>query len=124
MKKYITIICLLSFIARAEVVQLPAPVPVCGQITAIEVSGVIYNPEDNSWIINATPEISYPQPRNGGGVQASISLFVRLNIVVQRAEIETALGIADVGNATVDQLNETVRLIAMGKALAALSPEE
>ena len=126
MKKYIAItalIALLAGFANAETIQLETPINVGGQITAIEVGGVMYNAEDNSWQIEAQPVVSYEQPENANGVYADILLMVRLSITVQRAEIEAALGIETIDDATVKQLNDTVRAIALSKALAALQPE-
>lgn len=122
MKKHIALIALIASFARAETIELETPIPVGGTITAMKVGGVTYNANDNSWSIDAEPQINIPQPINANGVQTELMLRVRLVITVQRAEIEAALGISDVGNATVDQLNDTVRGIALSKALAALNP--
>ena len=123
MKKYIALIALLAGIAKAETIQLETPINVGGTITAIEVGGVQYNAEDNSWSINASPVVNYTEPQNNNGVHASVLIAVNLHITVQRAEIEAALGIANIDDATVKQLNDTVRAIALSKALAALQPE-
>jgi hypothetical protein len=119
MKRYIAIIALLAGIANAETVQLETPINVGGTINAIEVGGVQYNAEDNSWSINASPVVNYTEPQNSNGVYTSVLIAVNLSITVQRA----ALGIATIDDATVKQLNDTVRAIAMSKALAALQPE-
>jgi hypothetical protein len=123
MKKYIAIIALLAGFANAEIIQLETPINVGGTISAIEVGGVQYNAEDNSWSINASPVVNYTEPQNNNGVHVSVLIAVNLHITVQRAEIETALGIANIDDATVKQLNDTVRAIALSKALAALQPE-
>ena len=123
MKRYIAIIALLAGFANAETIQLETPINVGGTISAIEVGGVQYNAEDNSWSINASPVVSYAEPQNNNGVRASVLIAVNLSITVQRAEIEAALGIANIDDATVKQLNDTVRAIALSKALAALQPE-
>jgi hypothetical protein len=123
MKKYIAIIALITGIANAETITLDTPIQVGGTISAIEVGGVQYNANDNSWSINASPVVSYPEPQESNGVYASVLISVNLSITVQRAEIEAALGIASIDDATVKQLNDTVRAIAMSKALAALQPE-
>lgn len=122
MKKYIALIALLVGIAHAETITLPTPLNVGGQITAIEVSDVVYRPEDNSWRIIARPVVTYPQPQQTEDLSVGVLISVQMAITVRRSEIESALGISDVGNATVDQLNSTVRSIAMSKALAALTP--
>ena len=121
MKKYIAIIALLAGIANAEIIQLETPINVGGTISATEVGGVEYNADDNSWSINASPVVSYAEPQNSNGVRASVLIAVNLHITVQRAEIEAALGIANIDDATVKQLNDTVRAIALSKALAALT---
>jgi len=123
MKRYIALIALLAGIANAETIQLETPINVGGTISAIEVGGVQYNADDNSWSINASPVVSYTEPQNNNGVHASVLIAVNLHITVQRAEIEAALGIANLDDATVKQLNDTVRAIALSKALAALQPE-
>lgn len=122
MKKYIALIALIASFSQAETIELETPIQVGGTITAIKVGSVQYDANDNSWFIFAEPVINHPQPIEANGVSANIMLTVRLGIKVQRAEIEAALGISDVGNATVDQLNDTVRGIALNKALAALNP--
>ena len=121
MKKYIAIIALLAGIANAETIQLETPINVGGTISAIEVGGVQYNADDNSWSINASPVVDYAEPQNNNGVHVSVLIAVNLHITVQRAEIEAALGIANIDDATVKQLNDTVRAIALSKALAALT---
>jgi len=123
MKKYIALIALLAGIANAETIQLETPINVGGTISAIEVGGVQYNAEDNSWSINASPVVDYAEPQNNNGVHTSVLIAVNLHITVQRAEIEAALGIANIDDATVKQLNDTVRAIALSKALDALQPE-
>ena len=123
MKRYIAIIALIAGIANAETIQLETPINVGGTISAIEVGGVQYNAEDNSWSINASPVVDYAEPQNNNGVHSSVLIAVNLHITVQRAEIEAALGIANIDDATVKQLNDTLRAIALSKALAALQPE-
>ena len=123
MKRYIALIALLAGFANAETIQLETPINVGGTISAIEVGGVQYNAEDNSWSINASPVVDYAEPQNNNGVHSSVFIAVNLHITVQRAEIEAALGIANIDDATVKQLNDTVRAIALSKALAALQPE-
>ena len=123
MKRYIAIIALLAGFANAETIQLETPINVGGTISAIQVGGVQYNAEDNSWSINASPIVSYAEPQNSNGVHSSVLIAVNLHITVQRAEIEAALGITNIDDATVKQLNDTVRAIALSKALAALQPE-
>lgn len=124
MKKYIAILALLAGIANAETITLDTPIVVGGTISSIEVGGVQYNADDNSWSINASPVVSYPEPQENNGVYASVLIAVNLSITVQRAEIEAALGIPSIDDATVKQLNDTVRAIALSKALAALQPAE
>ena len=124
MKKYIAILALLAGITNAETITLDTPIQVGGTISAIEVGGIQYNADDNSWSINASPVVSYSQPQENNGVYASVLIVVNLSITVQRAEIESALGIATIDDATVKQLNDTVRAIALSKALAALQPAE
>ena len=121
MKKYIALIALLAGFANAETIQLETPINVGGTISAIEVGGVQYNADDNSWSINASPVVNYTEPQNNNGVYTSVLIAVNLSITVQRAEIEAALGIANIDDATVKQLNDTVRAIALSKALAALT---
>ena len=121
MKKYIALIALIAGIANAETIQLETPINVGGTISAIEVGGVQYNADDNSWSINASPVVNYTEPQNSNGVYTSVLIAVNLSITVQRAEIEATLGIANIDDATVKQLNDTVRAIALSKALAALT---
>jgi|DEB0MinimDraft_10_1074344.scaffolds.fasta_scaffold08126_2 hypothetical protein len=123
MKKYIALIALIAGLANGETIQLETPINVGGTISAIEVGGVQYNAEDNSWSINASPVVDYAEPQNNNGVHSSVLIAVNLHITVQREEIETALGISNLDEATVKQLNDTVRAIALSKALAALQPE-
>lgn len=107
--------------ASAETITLETPITVGGTISAIEVGGIQYNADDNSWSINASPIVSYPEPQENNGVYASVLIAVNLSITVQRAEIEAALGIPSIDDATVKQLDETVRAIALQKALTALT---
>lgn len=122
MKKYIAIIALLfTGIAHAETITIDPPIQVGGQITAIQVGRIKYNAEDNSWSIGASPVIQYAEPKSQNGVSAVVYISVDLSVVVTRAEIEAALQIETIDNATVKQLNDTVRAIALQKALAVLN---
>ena len=123
MKYLIALIALTASIAQAELIPVSPAKVVGGQITAIEVGQVKYNADDNSWEINAQPVVEYPQPASVEGVRAFVQIIVNLTITVRRAEIEAALGISDVGDATVNELNDTVRSIAVSKALSVLEQE-
>lgn len=125
MKKYIALIALLfaGVSSHAETITIDPPIQVGGQITAIEVGGIEYNANDNSWSISARPVVQYPQPQENesNGVAAYVFIDVSLHVTVFRPEIEAALGIANIDDATVKQLNDTVRAIALQKALAVLN---
>jgi predicted phage tail protein len=122
MKKYLLAAILTATVATAEWVELPETLYVGGAVNRIQVSAVQYNPEDNSWSITATPEVLYAEP-SGDGVYAYVSITVVLEIRVTRPEIEAALQIDNIDNATVKQLNDTVRYLALMKALAAMTGE-
>ena len=121
MKKLITLIALIASSLNAEVIDIPTKL-VGGSISQVEVGDVRYNSDDNSWQIEARPVVSYPEPQQVAGVRTFVQIIVNLSIKVTRAEIETYLGIADVGTATVDQLNAAVRAVALSKANSALNP--
>ena len=121
MKYLIALITLIASIAQAELIPVSPAKVVGGQITAIEVGQVKYNADDNSWEINAQPVVEYPQPTSVEGVRAFVQIIVNLTITVQRAEIEAYLGITDVSTATVQELNDAIRAIALSKANSVLT---
>jgi len=121
MKYLIALIALTASIAQAELIPVSPAKIVGGQITAIEVGQVKYNADDNSWEINAQPVVEYPQPATVSGVRAFVQIIVNLTITVQRAEIEVYLGITDVSTATVQELNDAIRAIALSKANSVLT---
>lgn len=121
MKYLVALIALTASIAQAELIPVSPAKVVGGQITAIEVGQVKYNADDNSWEINAQPVVEYPQPATVSGVRAFVQIIVNLTITVQRAEIEVYLGIADVSTATVQELNDAIRAIALSKANSVLT---
>lgn len=121
MKYLIALIALTASIAQAELIPVSPAKVVGGQITAIEVGQVKYNADDNSWEINAQPVVEYPQPASVEGVRAFVQIIVNLTITVQRAEIEVYLGITDVSTATVQELNDAIRAIALSKANSVLT---
>lgn len=121
MKYIIALIALIANIAQAELIPVSPAKVVGGQITAIEVGQVKYNADDNSWEINAQPVVEYPQPASVEGVRAFVQIIVNLTITVQRAEIEVYLGITDVSTATVQDLNDAIRAIALSKANSVLT---